>query len=177
VSAPGTPVLGVDPGSLRAGWAVLGGDAERPRLVACGAIPLAPALPFAERLAGLHTAIERIVAEHRPAEAAVESPFHGVSARAALQLAHARGVVLAVLGAAGIPVAEYAPASIKKAVTGSGRAEKAQVQAMIARLVPGAGASPGQGPDVFDAIAAALCHLALARAASRGVAAAPSRRR
>lgn len=165
MSRPEPAVLGVDPGSRRAGWAVLGGTADRPRLVACGEITLAAGLAFPERLAKLHAALERVVLEHAPVEAAVEAPFHGVSARSALQLAHARGVVLAVLGAAGIPVAEYAPASIKKAATGSGRADKGQVQAMIARLVPGAGS--GRGPDVCDAIAAALCHLACARAQAR----------
>jgi len=87
----------------------------------------------------------------------VEAPFHGASARAALQLAHARGVVLAALGSAKVPVFEYSPATIKKAVTGSGRAEKAQVEAMVGRLVPG-GVPPGK-PDMADAIAAALCHL------------------
>jgi crossover junction endodeoxyribonuclease RuvC len=161
-------VLGVDPGSLRAGWAVLGGSADRPRLVACGEIRLPADLSF-------HAATERVVGAHAPAEAAVEAPFHGISARSALQLAHARGVVLAVLGASGIPVTEYAPASIKKAVTGSGRADKGQVQAMISRLVPGAGAT--HGPDVFDAIATALCHLACARARDRIAEASPSRAR
>ena len=163
---PAAPrVLGVDPGSLRAGWAVLGGDPEKPILVACGDIPLPAGLSFPQRLATLHAEMARIVGLHAPTEAAVESPFHGVSARSALQLAHARGVVLAALGTAGIPVAEYAPASIKKAVTGSGRAEKEQVQAMIARLVPGAGSV--RGPDIVDAIAAALCHLGVLRSRDR----------
>ena len=166
-------VLGVDPGSLRAGWAVLGGTADRPRLVACGEIRLPADLSVPERLATLHAATERVVGAHATAEAAVEAPFHGISARSALQLAHARGVVLAVLGASGIPVTEYAPASIKKAVTGSGRADKGQVQAMISRLVPGAGAT--HGPDVFDAIATALCHLAFTRARDRIAEASPSR--
>ena len=151
-------VLGVDPGSLRSGWAVLEGTADRPRLIACGEIALGAARPFAERLATLHARTASIAAKHRPEVAAVEAPFHGVSARSALQLAHARGVVLAALAAAGVPVVEYAPATVKKSVTGSGRADKAQVQAMVARLVPG-GASVG-GADVADAVAAALCHLA-----------------
>ncbi len=154
---------------------MLGGTADRPRLVACGEIALAAGLTFPERLATLHAALDRVVSEHAPVEAAVEAPFHGVSARSALQLAHARGVVLAVLGAAGIPVTEYAPASIKKAATGSGRADKGQVQAMIARLVPGAGSE--RGPDVCDAIATALCHLACSHARDRVASAAGSRPR
>jgi len=92
-----------------------------------------------------------------PTEAAVEAPFHGASARSALQLAHARGVVLAVLGISSLPVFEYSPATIKRAVTGNGRAEKEQVEAMVSRLV-GAGCPPGKS-DIADAIAAAMCHL------------------
>jgi crossover junction endodeoxyribonuclease RuvC len=105
----------------------------------------------------LHDAIKLVVERFEPTEAAVESPFHGVNARSALQLAHARGVILAALGGAGVPVFEYTPATIKKAVTGSGRAEKVQVQLMVGRLIPNT--VPDERPDVADAIAAALCHL------------------
>jgi crossover junction endodeoxyribonuclease RuvC len=108
-------------------------------------------------LARLHAAILSVVIQHAPSEAAVEAPFHGVSARSALQLAHARGVILSALGVSGLRVVEYAPATIKKAVTGNGRAEKEQVEAMVSRLLAGAG-SPGKS-DIADATAAALCHL------------------
>jgi crossover junction endodeoxyribonuclease RuvC len=105
---------------------------DRPVLLACGEIALGSEAPFALRLARLHAAIVAVAQEHRPAEAAVEAPFHGISARSALQLAHARGVVIAALAASGLTVVEYSPATVKKAVTGNGRAEKAQVQAMFA---------------------------------------------
>jgi len=114
-------------------------------------------MALADRLARLHTGISSVVQQHAPTEAAVEAPFHGASARSALQLAHARGVVLAVLGISGLRVFEYSPATIKKAVTGNGRAEKEQVEAMVSRLVPG-GCPPGRS-DIADAIAAAICHL------------------
>ncbi len=114
-------------------------------------------LPLAARLASLHAELAAVVAHHAPTEAAVEAPFHGVSARSALQLAHSRGVVLATLGAAGVAVHEYAPAVIKKSVTGSGRAEKVQIESMVARLVGGGG--PEGRADIADAIATALCHL------------------
>jgi crossover junction endodeoxyribonuclease RuvC len=126
-------------------------------LIACGEIRLPERLAMADRLARLHTGIMSVVQEHAPTEAAVEAPFHGVSARSALQLAHARGVVLAVLGVSGLKVFEYSPATIKKAVTGTGRAEKEQVEAMVSRLVTG-GCPPGKS-DIADAIAAAICHL------------------
>jgi crossover junction endodeoxyribonuclease RuvC len=98
-----------------------------------------------------------VIEQYSPTEAAVEAPFHGISARSALQLAHARGVILAALGSESVPVFEYSPATVKKAVTGNGRAEKGQVQAMVGRLVTGKFAS-GRA-DVADALAAALCHL------------------
>jgi len=136
---------------------VVSGSAYRPELIACGEIRLSERLAFAKRLAGLHVGICSVVEEHAPSEAAVEAPFHGVSARSALQLAHARGVILAALGSSGVPVFEYSPATIKKSVTGNGRAEKEQVEAMVSRLIPGGG--PRGRSDIADAIAAALCHL------------------
>ena len=126
-------------------------------MIACGEIRLAEASELAARLAILHEGITRVIAQHEPSEAAVEAPFHGVSARSALLLAHARGVILASLGTSNVPVHEYSPATIKKAVTGSGRADKLQVESMVSRLVPGDG--PRGRPDVADAVAAALCHL------------------
>jgi crossover junction endodeoxyribonuclease RuvC len=126
-------------------------------LIACGEIRLSERMTMSDRLAKLHEGIRSVVLEHAPSEAAVEAPFHGVSARSALQLAHARGVVLAALGASGLRVFEYTPATIKKAVTGNGRAEKQQVEAMVSKLVIG-GCAPGRS-DIADAIAAALCHL------------------
>lgn len=156
----------MDPGTRCAGWAIVEGTAYKPELIACGEIRLSVRLAFANRLSNLHAGISSIVTEHAPSEAAVEAPFHGASARAALQLAHARGVVLAALGASKVPVYEYAPATIKKAVTGNGRADKSQVESMVSRLVPGAGL--GGKSDIADAIATALCHL-FRRAATDGV--------
>ena len=168
-------VLGIDPGSLRAGWAVVDGPAARPELVACGQIVLPSGWPFERRLAALHEALTRIVLEAAPTAAAVEAPFHGVSARAALQLAHARGVMLAVLGAAHVPVTEYAPSTIKKAVTGHGRAEKVQVASLVRSLLRRP--DPALRDDVSDAAAAALCHVFRSGGAERLAAALASARR
>jgi crossover junction endodeoxyribonuclease RuvC len=116
---------------------------------------------LASRLACLHREFERVVARLSPDAAAVESPFHGSSARSALQLAHARGVILEVLATAGVEVAEYTPAAVKKSVTGNGRAEKEQVRAMVRHLV---GMQESErSHDISDAIAVALCHLTTAR--------------
>lgn len=149
-------MLGVDPGSRRTGWGLLEARPGRARLVACNVIRLEPGRRFEERLHDLQQHFQQLVEELRPDTAAVEAPFHGVNARAALQLAHARGVLLAVLGGSGVPVVEYAPATVKKSVADNGRADKAQVQAMVGILL--GLHEPLRQPDLADALAVALCH-------------------
>lgn len=133
-------------------------------MIAIGEVKLPETIALADRLASVHSAITDVVARYTPGEAAVEAPFHGHSARSALLLAHARGAVLAALGASSVTVSEYSPATIKLAVTGNGRAEKEQVANMVARLVAGCTAS--RGSDAMDAVAAALCHLFRSRRAA-----------
>jgi crossover junction endodeoxyribonuclease RuvC len=153
-------ILGVDPGSLLTGWGLVGGRADDPVLLDCGEIRLPASQPLAARLHILTVEFTKLVGALEPTGAAVEMPFHGANARAALQLAHARGVLLAVLAGAGVSVAEYTPATVKKAITGSGKAEKAQVQGMVERLVRSE--LPPGGLDRSDALAVALCHMASA---------------
>lgn len=120
-------------------------------------IEIAASGAFSLRLCRLQSELQSLLLRLQPTAAAVESPFHGVNPRSALQLAHARGVVLAVVAGIGIEIVEYAPAAVKKSVTGTGRADKAQVEFMVARtLGPGAARSCG---DRADALAVALCHL------------------
>jgi crossover junction endodeoxyribonuclease RuvC len=155
-------ILGIDPGSLATGWGLVDADGATARFVACGVLRPGPSgVPFARRLSRLRLELEQLVDARRPDCAAVESPFHGANARSALQLAHARGVALAVLDAAGLDVAEYSPATIKKAVTANGRADKEQVRRMVERLL-GTGTHEG-GTDLSDALAVALCHAAAFR--------------
>jgi crossover junction endodeoxyribonuclease RuvC len=155
-------VLGVDPGSFRTGWGLVGGTAQEPSLIECGVIQLPSRGAFPDRLHRLLVEFGSLVARLAPTRAAVEAPFHGANARAALQLAHARGVVLAALGAAAVPVTEYAPATVKMAVTGSGRADKEQVRIMVKRLLGGECGGSGF-TDESDALAVALCHLSTLR--------------
>lgn len=154
-------VLGVDPGSYRTGWGILRGSADRPGIIECGVIHLPRKGTFASRLGRLQAEFRSLVDRLEPEAASVEAPFHGANARAALQLAHARGVILAVLGEAGVPVEELSPASVKKALTGNGRADKIQVRSMVARLMGDPG--PGLSEDVTDALAVAYCHLVNSR--------------
>ena len=154
-------VLGVDPGSLVTGWGLIGGSPSRPTLIDCGVVRLAADLPLPHRLAKLQSALRETVASTRPSVAAVETPFHGASPRSALILAHARGAILATLATAEVPVVEYAPAAVKRAVAGNGRADKSQVARLVAILLDRA---PPQNAahDLTDALAVALCHVATA---------------
>ncbi len=149
--------LGIDPGSTVTGWGLIEGSPSRPRLVECGQLRLRAGAPFHQRLLELRRGIDELLQRLQPGCAAVEWPFHGVNARSALQLAHARGVLLCSLAEHGLEPDEYAPATIKKAVTGSGRADKQQVRGMVLRLL----AVPEErvsGSDAADALAVALCH-------------------
>ncbi len=151
-------MLGVDPGSVRTGWALVEGTARNPIMVGGDVISLPPKIGFHLRLAALMDRFEEVLDMRRPEVAVVESPFHGINARSALQLAHSRGVVLGVLGRRGIEVQEYSPATIKKTVTGSGRADKDQVRRMVQSVLAVRLQDPAS--DLSDALAAAYCHLA-----------------
>jgi crossover junction endodeoxyribonuclease RuvC len=113
------------------------------------------AAPLPERLADLARQLEALIAEHRPDTAAVEEVFVNKNPQSTLKLGQARGVVLATAARAGLSVGEYAARLVKKAVVGTGAAEKPQVHAMIQRLLPGAAIA---GPDAADALAVAITH-------------------
>ena len=118
--------------------------------------------PIAERLAQLHREIAAVIAAYAPDRAAAEEVFANKNPQSTLKLAQARGSVLAACGAAGLEVREHAARAVKKAVVGTGAAEKAQVQAMLKILLPGAAVS---GADAADALAVAIAdaHLTLER--------------
>jgi len=146
-------VVGIDPGTRRCGYGVVERTGSRLAVVESGV--LAPGdHPLPRRLALLLDGLEALLSRCAPAEVAVESVFSGASARSALVLGHARGVVLAAASRAGLPVFEYAPAEAKVAVTGNGRAEKAQLVHMVRALF---GVEAGLA-DEADAIALAVCH-------------------
>ena len=162
-------VLGLDPGSRYTGWGVIALDGSRSRYLGCGRIALPAQLSLAERLGRLAGELEALVAEWRPAAAALEEPFHGVNSRSLIVLAQARGALLATLARSAVPVAEYSPAEVKSAVTGSGRADKEQVARMVAVLLPGCRQAVA---DAADALAVALTYAArrpLERAAARAL--------
>jgi crossover junction endodeoxyribonuclease RuvC len=150
-------VFGIDPGSARTGYGCIDLQRGRYRLVLCGALALPPRSPFPDRLVAIHQGLASLLTKARPDCVAVENLFHSANARSALLLGHARGVAILAAREAGLPVVEYTPAEVKRAVVGYGRAEKAQVQLMV-KLLLGL-PSPPSPHDVADALAIALCHL------------------
>lgn len=160
-------VFGIDPGSTRTGYGCLDSDGSRHRVVLCGAIAPPGGAPFPDKLEAIHAGLAALLRKARPDLVVVENVFHAANARSALLLGQTRGVVLLAAVEAGLPIVEYTPAEVKRAVVGYGRADKAQVQQMV-KLLLGLAEVPSPH-DVADALAIAICHLhrlgPLARAA------------
>ena len=159
-----TIILGLDPGLGTTGWAVIRAEGNRLSHIANGQIRTDAKAPLPARLVALERALAHILGEHRPEAAAVEEVFVNENPQSTLKLGQARGVCLLAAGRGGIAVGEYAPRLVKKAVVGTGGAEKSQVHAMVQRLLPAAKIA---GADAADALAVAITHahhLASARA-------------
>ena len=173
-------VLGIDCGTEYTGYGIVDlvfdRDRDRPRdaghrdprystrpendrlvCIACGAIKVSPRDPMPTRLARIARGLEELIALHQPNRVAIEDVFYAVNVKSALKLGQVRGVAMLTAASAGLDVAEYSPLSIKSAVVGYGKAEKQQVQQMVARLlrldeIP-------EPADAADALAIAICHL------------------
>lgn len=167
-------IFGIDPGSERTGYGCVEVTASRHRLIVCGHLAAPAGAAFPARLQLIHAGLARLLAAHRPDGVAVETIFHARNVRSALKLGHARGVALLAAAEAGLPVFEYTPAEVKRAVVGFGRAEKHQVQQMVTLLL-GLDVAP-QPHDAADALAIAICHLhASTGAVAERIAEAPPR--
>ena len=150
-------VLGIDPGSVATGYALVRRHRGRYRLVAAGALRTRSKDPMPERLAVIHDGLAALLTEHRPGAVAIEAIFRHRSSESALRLGQARGVALLAVGRTGLPLSENNPMTIKKTVTGSGRADKASIRRMVETLV----GEPIEGShDAVDAVAIAITHLA-----------------
>jgi len=152
-------ILGIDPGLGTTGWGLIRHEGSRLSHIANGALKTDAAAPLAQRLAALDAALATLLTTHRPEGAACEFIFVNKNPQSTLKLAQARGVALAALARAGIAVGEYEPRLVKKAVVGTGAADKAQIHAMVKVLLPGAQIA---GPDAADALAVAITHAHLA---------------
>ena len=148
-------ILGLDPGLGTTGWGLIQAEGNRLSHIANGQLKTDPSAPLPRRLAALADQLEALIAEQRPDAAAVEEVFVNKNPQSTLKLGQARGVVIMTAARSGIDVGEYAARLVKKAVVGVGNAEKAQVHAMVARLLPGVKVA---GPDAADALAVAITH-------------------
>ena len=152
-------ILGLDPSLSCTGWGVIRTEGSRIVHIANGQVPTDAKAPMAARLAGLQAALADVIAAHRPDRAAAEEVFVNKNPQSTLKLAQARGCVLAACGAAGLAVNEHAARLVKKAVVGTGGADKTQVQAMVKILLPGVRIA---GADAADALAVAIADAHLA---------------
>ena len=146
-------ILGIDPSLSCTGWGLIRTEGSRISHLANGQVKTDPKAPMEARLDHLHAAIVAVIAAHAPDRAAAEEVFANKNPQSTLKLAQARGAVLAACGSANLEVREHAARLVKKAVVGTGGAEKAQVQAMLKILLPGAKV---EGADAADALAVAI---------------------
>ncbi len=161
-------VLGLDPGLAKTGWGIIEASGNRLRHIGHGTVRTAATAPLAERLAALYAGLEAVIAAHACAAAAIEEVFVNANPQSTLKLGQARGVVMLAAGRGGLPVTEYATRLVKKAIVGTGSADKVQVHAMVERLLPGVTVT---GEDAADALAVAIAHAHLAATARLQVAA------
>jgi crossover junction endodeoxyribonuclease RuvC len=150
-------IFGIDPGSARTGYGCIEVMGSRHVLIICGSISPPARSPFPDKLRHIHTDLAALLDRYRPDCVAVENIFPTRNVRSALKLGHARGIALLAASEAGLPVVEYTPAEIKRAVVGFGRAEKHQVQQMV-KLLLGL-ETPPSPHDAADALAVAICHV------------------
>lgn len=156
-------VLGIDPGSVKMGWGVV---TTAPRTFSCleyGVVRMKSETPLVERLITIHDRLTAILEKHKPDFVAVESLFQPVHTnfQSIITLGQARGAAMLTLAKHGVPIFEYSPAEVKKAVTGQGRAEKGQVREMLRVMLRVVDVPP---EDASDALGVALCHAFRAQA-------------
>jgi crossover junction endodeoxyribonuclease RuvC len=158
-------IIGLDPSLTCTGWGIVAKQGNRLSHVANGQIKTDPKASLSQRLVTLDSSLAEIIAHYHPETGAVEEVFVNSNAQSTLKLGQARGVCLLALARTGMPVAEYAARLVKKAIVGTGAAEKAQIQAMLGVLLPGVKLA---GADAADALAVAIAHAHLMGPASAG---------
>lgn len=159
-------ILGLDPGLAATGWGVIRAEGNRLTHIGHGTVRTLASAPLAERLSTLYDGLMLVIQSHGCEAAAVEEVFVNANPQSTLKLGQARGVVMLSAAKAGLPVTEYATRLVKKAIVGGGSAEKAQVHAMVQRLLPGVTVVGG---DAADALAVAIAHAHLGASMARGL--------
>jgi crossover junction endodeoxyribonuclease RuvC len=160
-------VLGIDCGTEKTGYGVVDSDGRFHRMVAAGCIRSSVRDPLEKRLRLIARDLRGLMAEYRPDCAAVEGVFFAVNAGSALKLSHVRGVALLLIAEADMALGEYSPLEVKMSVAGYGRAEKSQVQRMVASILRLD--APLSSEDASDALAIAICHATRSASVSAGV--------
>jgi len=156
-SAEAVLVLGIDPGTAVTGYGVVARKSVGAvSLVECGVVRTSAGTPLADRIREIYLEVDALLERHRPFAVSVEAVFQGKNVHSALTLGHARGVILLAAALRGVPIAEYAPREIKKAVVGTGDATKEQVAFMVKQQLRLK--EPPSPADAADGVAAALCH-------------------
>ncbi len=153
-------IIGLDPSLSCTGWGIVAKSGSRLSHIANGQVKTDPAASLPERLVTLDRELSDVILAYRPNTAAVEEVFVNKNPQSTLKLGQARGVCLLALARAGLPISEYATRLVKKAIVGTGAADKAQVQAMLRVLLPGVKLA---GADAADALAVAIAHAHLMR--------------
>jgi crossover junction endodeoxyribonuclease RuvC len=160
LAPPVRRVLGIDPGSRRLGWGVVERRGVKSIAIAAGVLRLDADASLAARLVVVESALDALLETHAPTEVAVEAVFHAKFPRAAIVLAHVRGVVLCVAEKASLPIGEHPPALVKRTVAGRGAADKIQIARIVAAIL---GLPRPPPSDAADALAIALTQLAIRR--------------
>jgi crossover junction endodeoxyribonuclease RuvC len=150
-------ILGIDPSSVATGYGILESDGNDSLVLSYGAIKPSRKAALPDRLLSIKDGIDRLIASYAPDEVAIENPFFGLNIKTAITLGQVRGAILVAVAGAGIPLFEYSPLEIKKAVTGYGQAEKIQVGIMVRALLRVSDEEMEE--DAADALACAFCHL------------------
>ncbi|MFM9891040.1 MAG: crossover junction endodeoxyribonuclease RuvC [Rickettsiales bacterium] len=154
-----TRIIGIDPGLVSTGWGIVEKQGSNLRFVACGTIAPKTTLALSERLVFLHRELTALIAIHQPHGAAIEETFVTANGASTLKLGQARGALIVTLAAANLSVAEYATRKVKKAIVGTGTADKNQMAQMVGVLLPASRpALAACKHDAADALAIAICH-------------------
>lgn len=153
---PAEIILGIDPGTIMMGFAIVAVQQHKPVLITMDVLKLASHKDIYLRLQLIHSKVCALIAEHRPTTFAIEAPFFGNNVQSMLKLGRAQGVAIAAAMQASLAVTEYSPRKIKQSVTGNGNADKEQVWKMLQQTLK-IEARP-QYFDATDALAVALCH-------------------
>lgn len=156
-SKPGQIILmGVDPGSLITGYGIIQIKKNKYKILKCDAIVNKNSTSLPDRLGIIFNTLDVLIKKYKPIEIAIETAFYGKNAQSALKLGHARGAVMLAGYVNSVPMKEYSPREVKKAVTGTGAATKFQVMRMVKSVL--AMKEPPKHFDTTDALAVALCH-------------------